>query len=128
MSCAVAGVASLLGESYNTTLKLFNKNSASTRGYYCKEIVDALGKRNLIYSYGKVINKTRKHLRIPGTIVFIQRSKKYPAGHFLLKTERGWMDPWINFPDDNPRKSGFRKRLPGKAQWVLYRKPLKQDS
>jgi hypothetical protein len=36
------------------------------------------------------------------------------------------MDPWINFssrmPDLTRAKSGFRKRLPGEAIYVIYPK------
>jgi len=31
------------------------------------------------------------------------------------------MDPWRNIPT-YPRKSGFRKELPGKPEWVIYQK------
>jgi len=57
-----------------------------------------------------------------GAIVFVERSKKYPAGHYLIKTKKGWMNPWINFPNISSAKSGFQKVLPGKAQWIIYQK------
>ncbi|MBI5391734.1 hypothetical protein HZB00_01905 [Candidatus Woesearchaeota archaeon] len=58
------------------------------------------------------------------TIVFIRRSKDYPAGHYLAKTKTGWMDPWINFDlsslNLNYAQSGFRKRLPEKAIYAVF--------
>ena len=122
MGCGIACTASLLGIGYDKALKLFNKNHVSTRGYYLKDIVSALKKRRLNYQNSKVNNNTKKYLKIPGSIVFIKRSKKYPAGHYLLKVKSGWMNPWINYPKINPAKSGFNKKLPEKAQWILYKK------
>lgn len=55
-----------------------------------------------------------------GTIVFIAKSKKYPEGHYLLKTSKGWMNPWVNFPEITPARAGFQKRLPGKVVWVMH--------
>ena len=120
MGCSVACVASLLGISYKKSLKLFNKKYVFTRGYYLKDIVLALKKKRIIYNYSKVNDKNKKHLKIPGTIVFIKRSKKYSAGHYLLKTNKGWMNSWINYPEINS-KAGFNKKLLGESQWILYK-------
>ena len=119
MGCAAACAASILGISYKKALNKFKKNHASTRGYYCKEIIDVLGKN---YTYSKVNDKTRKFVNKMGSMVFIKHSKKYPAGHYLLKTKKGWMNPWANYPKINPAKAGFNKKLPGEAQWVIYSK------
>ncbi len=122
MGCGVACTASLLGKSYSTTLKLFNEKQASTRGYYLRDIVRALDKKEFNYTWSKVTNKTKKYLKIPGSIVFVKRSKIFLAGHYLLKVKEGWMNPWINYPKISPAKAGFQKNLPGKAQGVLYKK------
>lgn len=123
MGCAVACVASLCGISYKSALNLFmNKSYASTRGYYCKEISQALLKRGLNYGWKKVSPKTHYLLNKEGIILFVARSKKYPAGHFLLKTSKGWMNPWINYPQIATAKAGFQKGLPGKPQWIMYPK------
>ena len=127
MGCAVACVASLLGTSYRGALALFNNKSyASTKGYYCKDIGKALKKKRLVYVWKKFSSGSRLLLNKKGVIVFISRSKKYPAGHYLLKTGRGWMNPWINFPQIAPAKAGFQKRLPGKPQWIMYPKLQKE--
>ncbi len=118
--CAIACVASILNINYKKALNFFNKDNVSIRGYYCSEIVKALNKNGLNYKSSKVNSKTKRFLSKQGTIVFVKRSKKYPIGHYLLKTNNGWMNPWINFPEINPAKSGFNKKLPGKAQWIIY--------
>ena len=119
--CGIACVACVTNQSYEKVLSLTDKSYASSRGYYCKELIALLSKFNLSYSYKKVTNKTKKYLIKEGTIVFIARSKTHPLGHYLVKTKKGWMNSWINYPIISPVKAGFNKRLPGKAQWFLYK-------
>lgn len=120
--CAVACVAYILKISYDAVLKLFSKShQVISRGFLCKEIVAALKKGECDYSYSKMINSNKKFLKIFGVIVFIARSKKYPIGHFVVRSEDGsWMNPWINFPCIASAESGFQKKLPGKAKWIIY--------
>ena len=120
MGCGVACMACVLGIGYSKAIKLVSSKNASSKGYYCKDITKALRNSGLNYYYKKVTSKTKKYLKIEGTIVFIKRSIRYPKGHYLVKTKKGWMNPWINFPE-KPIKAGFNKRLPGKAQWVIFR-------
>lgn len=123
MGCGIACVAATLKKSYISTKKLFdNPEYASTRGYYCRELVKVLNKKSNNYDFAKASEKNKNLLYHNGTIVFVERSKKYPAGHYLIKTEKGWMNPWINFPNISPAKSGFQNILPGKAQWIIYQK------
>ena len=120
MGCGIACVASATGKTYGQVLKIVDIRLASGRGYYCKELVDALAKFGMKYDYKKVTEKTKLLLLRKGTIVFIARSNNYPEGHYLLRTENRWMNPWINYPTISPAKAGFEKKLPGKAQWVLF--------
>ena len=121
--CGIACTAFVLGLSYSKTLNLFEngKYKANKSGFYCKEIVNVLGCEEFSYKYVKdrIKNKIYKDY----SIVFIKRSKKYPAGHYLCRYKNKWMDPWINFlKDQNIKnaKSGFRKRLPGKPIYVIF--------
>ncbi len=128
MGCAIACVASLLGINYSSALKLFrDRERVMLKGTYCRDVCSALFKAGKKYSYAKVNSKTAACLKNPGTIVFIKRSKKYPIGHYLLKTNKGWMNPWINLPMVNPAKAGYSRRLPGKSQWVIY-SPISANS
>ncbi|MBI2043117.1 hypothetical protein HYT25_01880 [Candidatus Pacearchaeota archaeon] len=120
MGCGVACVASLLGISYKKTLKLFGRNYNLKKGAYCDDIVKTLKKAGLNYNYSKVNGKTKKYINKIGSIIFISPTKKYRIGHYLLKTENGWMNPWVNLPK-NPIKAGLQKKLPGKPQWIIYR-------
>lgn len=121
MGCGIACVAYITRKKYKDVLNLFEEEYVETGGYYCRDLINALNILGIKYSYKKVVEKTKNLTRKEKSIIFIRRSKKYPEGHYIVKTKNGWMNPWINFPESNPIKSGFNKRLPGQAQWVLYR-------
>ena len=81
------------------------------------EITDVF---NLLRKYNK---KLRKTIYKDGTIVLIRRSKKYIAGHYLIRYKGLWMDPWINLTVDNnilQAESGFRRRLPGSPSYAIF--------
>ena len=113
MGCGVACVAAASGINYDDAIKLFSKpQNAWSKGYMCRDLVNALKKSKKNYRYKYLKNKRDPILKIPGTIVFTRFSKAYPHGHYLIKTSKGWMNPWINFPEITPAKSGITKRLP----------------
>lgn len=119
--CAVASMANVLEISYDDTLKLIDngKFRAKTQGFYCKEIVGALNSAGLNYRYKHIKPRLRRKIYRDGVIVFIERSKRFPAGHFLTRKNGIWYDSWINFPDDNKR-AGVRKRLPGRPIYMIF--------
>jgi len=121
MSCAVACTAFILNISYQSSLKLFRngKWKVKNKGFLCKEIVNILGNRGFKYEYKYISNKIKRKIYKPNTIVFLKRSGKYPSGHYLSRADNNlWMDPWINFPDEN-KKAGFRKKLPEKPIYAI---------
>src|SRR3989338_8860946 len=120
MGCGLACVAAAAGVTYDRVLDVVHGDYAGTRGYYCKDLIDALRILGREYTYGKVPQKNKHYLRINGVIVFVALSKKNPAGHYLLRTKNGWMNPWINSPEIAPAKAGFQKKLPGTPQWILF--------
>lgn len=121
--CGIACIAFITKTSYAKAKASYfkNKKSASTFGYLCKDLVSALSRAKKRYGYK--YTKSRAKFR-NNVIVFIKRSKRYPAGHYLVKTDKGWMDPWINFDanKNNVEKAyaGFRKRLPGKPIYIIF--------
>src|SRR3989344_7729954 len=89
MGCGIACVAVALNKNYSSTRELFdNPEYASTRGYYCRELVRVLNKKFRNYVSEKFNEKNKNSLNQNGMIVFIKRSKKYPLGHYLIKTSR----------------------------------------
>ncbi|MBI2621632.1 MAG: hypothetical protein HYW63_03255 [Candidatus Levybacteria bacterium] len=119
--CAVACVAFVLRTNYKSALKSFDKGSerARIRGFYSREIIVALERNGLKYAL-KYVGRKKNDDYPKGTIVFTKRDSKRPFGHYLCKTEKGWMDPWINFPRLSA-KAGFRKHLPGKAVYAIIK-------
>ncbi len=113
--CGVACVAFICKTSYAEAKKKCTGGSGIT-GYYCGDLVKALKKFGKNYSYKKV----KKRGKIPvNSIVFIAKNAKYTNGHYVAKTSKGWMDPWINYPTLRA-KAGYRKKLPGKRAWILF--------
>lgn len=120
--CGIACVAYALEISYDDALALFQNGlkRAKNEGFYCHDILKALDDN---YCYFYVTGKKRHLIYKPNTIVYIKRSKKYPFGHYLVKADIGWMDPWVNFQqnkDIRDAKSGIRKRLPGTPIYAIY--------
>lgn len=120
MGCGVACCASLASLSYKQMRKHFEKGEIKdcTTGFYNKDIISALSKVGFLAKGYSAKRRGNKRIN-PGTIIFIKRSKDYPEGHFLLKIQRGWMNPWINYPHIKPAKGGFQSKLPGKIEWVI---------
>jgi len=122
--CGAACVAFVAKKPYNVIIALLGETNAKTKGYYCRELVDVLAGFDLAYTYRYVKLHKVDLVYLEGSIVFLKRSKKYPSGHYVVRHEGQWMDSWINFTkskDVNKAKSGYRKKLPGIPQYVLYR-------
>ncbi|MEZ0393039.1 MAG: hypothetical protein ACAH59_12535 [Pseudobdellovibrionaceae bacterium] len=122
LGCAVACVASLCGLSYQEALKLFEiPELAWIRGFYCSEIVQALARAELSYTFAEFdLSKISEMLRQPGTIVFVSPNSRYPSGHFLLRLENGWMNPWSNFPQMISVRADVEDALPGEVSYVVF--------
>ena len=122
LGCAVACVAGLRNISYKKAIKYFdNPQNARFNGYYCRDIVTALKRSGVEHpKWIYIKHKEKSKIYCQGTIVFIARDKRYPDGHYLLRVEKGWMDPWINFPNIGAAKAGIRKRLPGSPIYAIY--------
>ncbi|MBN9343964.1 MAG: hypothetical protein BGO76_08755 [Caedibacter sp. 38-128] len=127
MGCAVACTAYVLNSTYQQALNLYKTPQyAWSRGFYCQEIVTALSNAGKLYQYKQIKDTNDSVLNLPDTIVFIEPSSIYPAGHFLVYTLEGcWMNPWINFPLIAPAKSGFQPILPGNPTYAVF--PLEKD-
>jgi hypothetical protein len=120
--CGIACIASILNIKYKNALRLFKngeKRAEKIPDFYCKEMIWILKNQGLNYEYKYVKNKIKKRIYQPNSIVFIKRTKKYKYGHYLIRINSRWMDPWINLPDKNIR-AGYRKRLPAKPIYVLF--------
>lgn len=123
--CGVASAAFVMGKSYEQAIRFFDTKKINTLGFYCKDLVKALKDSGLNYEYKYLKPKLKNKIYQEGVIIFIKRSKDYPAGHYLARGEGYWMDPWINFKSDKDIKNaraGLRKRLPGTPIYALFLK------
>lgn len=121
MGCGAACVAFAASASYEEVADILGRPKAQTVGFLVREIIVALDKFDLKYAYKYMKPHFRASLHEEGVIVFIKRSPRYPGGHYLIRHQGLWMDPWINFvldQDVNHARSGYRQRLPGKPQWI----------
>lgn len=123
MSCGLACVALITKVPYELLVKSVTSEQLNDRGFYCPELVKLLCDNGFKYAYKKLPEAEQEIKFRIGDIVFVGRSKQLPFGHFLAKTLDGWMDPWINLPEEidvSKAKSGFRTSLPGKAEYLVY--------
>lgn len=118
LGCGLACVAFILRVPYQTIYHYIpnGKEKAGYQGFTCRELVEILQQHGRIYTVHH--RKSIKQAFPKGTIVFLKRSKQYPAGHFLCLGDTGWMNSWINFPDLHV-KAGFHKELPGEIQYYI---------
>jgi hypothetical protein len=112
--CGIACVASRLGISYELAKSRLEKMKGKgindfPEGLDLDPIVHVLKKSKV-----KVIADWFAKSFPTGTIALISgKNNPYKHGHYLLKVDKGWMDPWINI--DRPkekRDSGIRPFLP----------------
>lgn len=122
MGCGAACVAFAVGKSYKQVVSVLGQKKAKTVGFHLKELVIALGYYGLNYHFKHVKPKMKHEIYQDGVIVFIKRSARYPYGHYLIRHNGLWADPWVNLVIDkniDNAVSGTRQRLPGKAQWAI---------
>ena len=127
--CGIACFAFALGISYKQAETRLGETQATSNRFWVKDLESALNNNGLAYSRHYVTPRIRPHINEDGAIILIRRSHTYPAGHYLIRHDGAWMDPWINLPTNRDIRqaiSGFRTRLPGEAMYALL--PLDQSS
>lgn len=120
--CAVACVAFVLNISYLDALRLFpnGKNRVKIGGCFSpREIASILNSQGRQYRQRYIKSYKKRHVVREGSIILIARSRRYVTGHYLVRHNEMWMDPWINLVE-YPRQGGWRKRLPGRAQMGIF--------
>jgi hypothetical protein len=119
--CGIACFAFVTNTTYKQAATFLGEQQANSERFYCGDFVTALNHYGLAYR-NKHLKPDEKYDFEEGTIVLIRRSKQYLVGHYLAYHKGQWMDPWVNSPyskDIRKAKSGYRKRLPGKAMYAL---------
>jgi hypothetical protein len=121
--CGIACFAFATNSSYKQASKYLGNQQANSDRFWAKDFSNELNRAGKKYHHKYLKPKLAKNIYKEGTIVLIRRSKIYPSGHYLIRHEGQWMDPWINLAFDkdiNSARSGYRKRLPGKPMYALF--------
>jgi len=108
--CGVACVASKLGIKYDEAKKRLEEYKGSPIDPGGLELEPIM---SVLQDAGICVLATTDLTNFPlGSIVFLSETwgRYKGSGHYLLKTERGWMDPWSNMPH-MPRESVFLSSL-----------------
>ena len=113
MGCGIACVACVCDISYDKAKSLFKfPENANTKGYTIKAINEALASYGLKYK-SKYIGRARDYKIKENSIVYFKKCKIFPYGHYMVKTDHGYMDPFINLHEVNydikKASCGFRK-------------------
>lgn len=119
--CGIACYAFALNLTYIDAVNRLGKQQATSNRFWVKDLREALNNAGLRYT-SRHVKLGTKQVYAEGTIVLIRRSKRYPTGHYLIRHNNHWMDPWINLPLSNDiakARSGFRKRLPGTVMYAI---------
>ena len=114
--CGVACVASAVGISYDQAKQelVSYKGRAIDSPRYGLDLGPII---KVLADHGIEVTKNWSATRWPvGTIVFLFRDwgRYKGTGHYMLKTSKGWMDPWKNVEDASP-VAGYWLRLPRNA-------------
>lgn len=126
MGCGIACVAYVRDISYKEAKNLFDcPNKASTKGYTIKHINNALFKFGLNYK-SKYIGRVEVYEIKDKSLVYFKKCYNFPYGHYMVKTELGYMDPFINLREVNydieKAESGFNNDYKDKI--VLISQPI----
>jgi ABC-type bacteriocin/lantibiotic exporter with double-glycine peptidase domain len=127
MGCGIACVAYVLGISYEKAVNLFTqKQKRETRGFTSKDITEAI--KMFSVNYKSVYVGREKEPRIENnSIVYVPKCDYFPYGHYLVKIQDGYMDPFINLHESNfdytKAKAGLRRTLPNKISMKIIPVP-----
>jgi len=120
--CGVACFAFVTNLTYKQAVKALGRQQTIKHGWRPSDLTNALNDSGQKYK-NKYVKKSDASQTYPaGTIVLIERSEDYKVGHYLVRHNGKWMDPWINMTQDSilaHAKSGFREELPGRPMYAL---------
>ena len=120
--CGIACYAFVLGISYKEAEVRLGIKQAKSERFWVKDLTNALDKAGLRYERKYIKPHIKPLIYKHGVIVLLERSKDYPVGHYLVRHDDTWMDPWINLPSNrniHEAKSGFRNSLPGVPKYAI---------
>ena len=114
--CGVACTAFLLDQSYKETIKMFNIKKIENYGCDCPDISKVLNKNGLAYKWKKYTTGL-----IPNfSVVYLGPNDYYQVGHWLVKYNDTWMNPWVSGKTIKEAEAGMVNNLLGKITYIVY--------
>lgn len=120
--CGIACFAFVADLTLAQAAGYLNRSGKTRDGVHLMILLEAMNSYGLASIRKYVKSHLLDRINEEGTIVLTKRSKEYPVGHYLVRYENQWMDPWLNFLDNKDvknAKSGFRDELPGEPVYAI---------
>jgi hypothetical protein len=121
--CGIACFAFATDLTFTKAAEYLGKTGVTREGVPLQHMLASLNSYGLSYVRKYVKPHLLDRIGEEGTIVLTKRSKDYPVGHYLVRHEGIWMDPWINMLGSQTiehARSGFRKELPGEPMYAVF--------
>ena len=121
--CGVACFAFTTNLTFTQAAKYLGKTGTTSEGVPLQHLLLAMNNYGLNYVCKYVKPHLLDRIEEEGTIILTKRSTDYPVGHYLVRHEGMWMDPWINMLESRTvehARSGLRKELPGKPMYAIF--------
>jgi hypothetical protein len=121
MGCGIACVAFVLGISYKEATKLLTLPEKRKTLGIAQVIYEKLSRGGSYDSFSRYVGRLDDTRVEIGDIVYVKKCKMFPSGHYLVKINGGYMDPFINMGevvgDYTRAKAG--KRFPLKERITM---------
>ena len=128
--CGVACIASLLNISYEDAYWLARQEkgesiSSRSPGLEIHHIAMILQQKGI-----HVVADWQERKDFPvGTILFLEGPGPYDGGHYILRVDKGWMDPWVNIHNpDEARQAKIIKNYPVRTIFSVALVPKKSEN
>lgn len=126
--CGVACIASLLGISYEEAYWLARREKGESIGGVQPGLE--------LHHIAMILKQHEKGIHVVadwqeretypvGTILFVEGPEPYDGGHYILRVDKGWMDPWVNMRNpEETRKARVIKNFPAGTCFSVALIPL----
>lgn len=121
--CGIACFAFATDLTFARAAQCLGKTGATHEGVPLRHMVAVLNDYGLSVTRNYVKSHLLGRIKEEGTIILTKRSTDYPVGHYLVRHNNAWMDPWINMLEDRRveyARSGFRTELPGEPMYAIF--------
>jgi hypothetical protein len=132
--CGLACIAYLKNMKYgditsSNKVALKKAQTSGYRGKFLADILNNLQRESESKWKTKYCGKTTNPIIPNNSIVYISKNDKYQFGHYIVKTEFGFMNPFSNLlevaGDSRKSKAAFEKEMFGKPVLIITNSNVK---